>query len=67
MTFSWHERQQRLINGLSGNDTLTGLWHDLLRGGDGNDTLNGGNGNDTLDGGSGNDIMIAAWATTSTS
>ncbi len=39
----------QLINGTSGNDSLTG--------GTGNDTLNGLGGNDTLDGGAGNDLL----------
>jgi len=56
-----------VVNGLAGNDTLTGGANaDALRGGDGNDTIygNGGNdllygdyGTDTLYGGDGNDIL----------
>ena len=51
------------VNGLGGNDTLTGvtglaaLIGLTLDGGDGNDTLNGGNGADTLLGGAGNDTV----------
>jgi len=50
------------INGLGGNDTLSGgalaaLVRLTLDGGDGNDTLNGANGADTLLGGNGNDTI----------
>jgi len=46
------------LNGLAGNDTITGgNLADRLDGGEGNDTLNGGAGNDTLDGGAGNDAL----------
>jgi len=46
------------INGLAGNDTLTGgNKDDVLIGGDGNDALNGGMGNDTLSGGNGKDTL----------
>jgi Ca2+-binding RTX toxin-like protein len=47
-----------VINGLAGNDSLTGgELNDTLNGGDGNDTLNGGNGADVLRGGAGNDVL----------
>jgi Ca2+-binding RTX toxin-like protein len=50
------------VNGLGGNDTLSGgalaaLMQLTLDGGDGNDTLNGGNGADTLVGGNNNDTI----------
>ena len=50
------------LNGLGGNDTLSGgalaaLMQLTLDGGDGNDVLNSGNGADTLLGGSGNDSI----------
>jgi Ca2+-binding RTX toxin-like protein len=50
------------VNGLGGNDTLSGgalaaLMQLTLDGGEGNDALNGGNGADTLLGGSGNDTI----------
>src|SRR5204862_544282 len=51
------------INGLAGNDTLSGgtgiaaLTKLTLDGGDDNDALNGGDGADTLIGGSGNDTV----------
>lgn len=48
-----------VINGTSGNDTLTGgVENDLLSGLAGNDTLSGGDGNDTLDGGTGTDQLF---------
>ncbi|MEB3183695.1 MAG: calcium-binding protein, partial [Cyanobacteriota bacterium] len=47
------------IEGLAGDDTLTGgALADRLDGGAGNDYLSGGNGNDTLIGGGGNDTLI---------
>jgi Ca2+-binding RTX toxin-like protein len=53
-----------VVNGLGGNDTLTGgnglasLGFTLtLDGGDGNDTLTGGDGNDIILGGAGNDTI----------
>ena len=51
-----------VINGNSGNDTLTG-WDgpDELNGGQGNDTLRGGDGYDILSGGAGNDTLIDDW------
>jgi Ca2+-binding RTX toxin-like protein len=46
------------LNGLAGNDIITGgSQADRLDGGEGNDTLNGGAGNDTLIGGAGNDTL----------
>ena len=46
------------IQGLAGDDTLTGgRRNDRLEGGSGNDTLNGDSGNDTLTGGAGNDTL----------
>jgi Ca2+-binding RTX toxin-like protein len=51
------------VNGLGGNDTLTGgvglaaIMQLTLDGGDGNDTLNGGNGADVLLGGNNNDTV----------
>ena len=56
-------RVERLIvNGLTGNDTLSGgvlagLIQLTLDGGAGGDVLNGGNGNDTLNGGTENDTV----------
>lgn len=44
-----------MLQGLGGNDTLTG--NDMLLGGDGNDGLYGGNGDDVLAGGAGNDSL----------
>jgi len=47
-----------IINGLAGNDTLTGnAGNDFLYGGEGNDTLAGLAGDDLLDGGNGIDIV----------
>jgi Ca2+-binding RTX toxin-like protein len=61
------------VQGLAGNDTITGqngiagLTHltidggagdDTLRGGDGDDTLIGGPGNDVIDGGRGSDVAL---------
>ena len=46
------------INGLDGNDSLTGLsTNDMLNGGTGDDTLRGQGGNDTLNGGIGADNL----------
>ncbi len=46
------------INGLDGNDLLSGgLLNDALTGGNGNDALHGGDGDDILDGGAGHDVM----------
>jgi len=46
------------INGLGGNDTITGAEKDdVLDGGADNDTIHGGNGNDLLIGGSGSDTL----------
>jgi Ca2+-binding RTX toxin-like protein len=62
-----------LVEGLAGNDTITGQngiatltpvtydggsGDDTIGGGDGNDTLLGGTGNDTIDGNRGNDTAI---------
>jgi Ca2+-binding RTX toxin-like protein len=48
-----------VVNGASGNDTITGNSQaNTLSGGDGNDSLDGGAENDVLDGGSGNDTLI---------
>jgi len=57
-----------IINGTSGNDTLTGTssadqifgfaGDDILSGGGGNDRLDGGTGADTMFGGTGNDIYF---------
>ncbi|UVO51672.1 tandem-95 repeat protein [Sphingomonas sp. SUN019] len=47
------------INGLGGNDVLTGnASADTINGGSGNDTLDGAGGADTLIGGTGNDIYF---------
>ena len=47
------------IDGLGGNDSLTGGdFSDAISGGSGNDTINGGGGNDVLLGGPGDDIII---------
>ena len=46
------------INGMDGNDTLTGgSVDDVINGGAGNDVLYGNNGNDTLDGGTGDNTL----------
>jgi Ca2+-binding RTX toxin-like protein len=46
------------VDGLAGNDTLTGgAGRDVLTGGDGNDTINGGDDDDALAGGAGDDII----------
>ncbi|MEQ9726992.1 calcium-binding protein [Pseudomonas sp. WHRI 8822A] len=48
-----------VLQGTSGNDTLTGYASaDMISGGAGNDSIIGGSGNDTLDGGSGNDVIV---------
>jgi len=48
-----------VLEGLRGNDTLTGAYRtDLLRGGDGNDTLMGNAGDDILIGGAGDDVLL---------
>ena len=47
------------VNGLGGNDRLTGsAVGDVLDGGSGNDILDGGYGNDVLRGGDGDDILL---------
>ncbi|UVE18757.1 retention module-containing protein [Pseudomonas sp. LS44] len=49
----------KLVDGGSGNDTLTGsAAADLLRGGNGRDTLSGGGGEDRLEGGDGKDTLL---------
>lgn len=46
----------KIINGLGGDDTVTGTrFVDTINGGDGNDTLTGAIGNDLITGGLGND------------
>ncbi len=51
----------KLVNGMGGNDTVTGtVFVDTLNGNDGNDTLTGGIGNDVLIGGTGNDTMTGS-------
>ncbi|HEU0099131.1 MAG TPA: pre-peptidase C-terminal domain-containing protein [Allosphingosinicella sp.] len=53
-----------VVNGLAGNDSITGGGgNDTLNGGADDDTLNGGSGNDTLNGGSGNDTMVGGSGT----
>jgi Ca2+-binding RTX toxin-like protein len=49
-----------VIDGLAGNDTITGTvsWDDRLSGGAGNDSLVGLGGRDTLIGGAGNDTLV---------
>ena len=50
-----------IINGLEGNDKITGgSGDDVIDGGSGNDTLYGGNGNDSLTVGKGNDRLNGA-------
>jgi Ca2+-binding RTX toxin-like protein len=47
------------MQGLGGNDTLTGgISSDTLNGGEGNDVLDGGQGGDTMTGGNGDDIFV---------
>ena len=51
-----------IINGTSGNDSLTGtFWFDQIYGYEGNDTLNGGTYNDDLYGGDGDDRLIGGY------
>jgi Ca2+-binding RTX toxin-like protein len=48
-----------IIQGLGGNDSITGSQlNDTLTGDDGNDTVSGGGGNDFVSGGLGQDILI---------
>jgi len=48
-----------VINGTSGNDSLTGTGgNDSINGLAGNDTIDGREGDDTIDGGDGNDILL---------
>lgn len=57
-TLSWLGAFAANIQGLGGNDKLTGgNGNDHLEGGDGNDKLTGGKGNDRLEGGNGNDTL----------
>jgi Ca2+-binding RTX toxin-like protein len=50
--------ENAIVQGLGGNDTITGgTGPDSIDGGAGNDTISGNEGNDTLDGGSGTDTM----------
>ncbi|MEG3883944.1 calcium-binding protein, partial [Microcoleus sp. herbarium19] len=47
------------INGLAGDDNLTGSnFNDTINGGDGNDTITGGLGLDVLSGGTGADVFV---------
>ena len=67
-TTEWSIRTGSILDGGSGNDTLTGAAGrdvlygndgvDILNGNDGADTLYGGAGNDTLNGGAGADTLI---------
>jgi Ca2+-binding RTX toxin-like protein len=50
-----------IINGLAGDDTITGGGNsETLNGGEDNDVLNGAGGGDTLNGGLGNDELVGA-------
>ncbi len=50
-----------VINGTSGNDSLTGTGgNDSINGLAGNDTIDGREGDDTIDGGDGNDILLGS-------
>ena len=54
---------QITLNGLGGDDTLTGTkGADLINGGAGNDILTGGAGVDTVNGGDGDDVIIVSGA-----
>lgn len=47
-----------VLNGLGGNDTITGgPLADLINGGEGSDIINAGDGDDTINGGSGHDMI----------
>ena len=51
----------KTVNGLGGNDTITGtVFVDSINGGAGNDTMTGGIGNDILSGGNGNDTITGS-------
>jgi Ca2+-binding RTX toxin-like protein len=50
--------EEFMLNGLGGNDTVTGAsGADQLSGGDGDDTVTGAGDHDLVDGGSGNDVL----------
>jgi Ca2+-binding RTX toxin-like protein len=51
----------KTINGLDGNDTITGTqFGDVINGGNGNDTVTGGPGDDVIEGGNGNDTLTGS-------
>ncbi len=51
----------KTINGLDGNDTITGTaFDDTVSGGNGNDTITGGPGDDVIEGGNGNDTLTGS-------
>jgi RTX calcium-binding nonapeptide repeat (4 copies) len=51
----------KTINGLDGNDTITGTaFNDVINGGNGNDTITGGPGDDVIEGGNGNDTLTGS-------
>ena len=61
MDMSFYTLNNLTINGLGGNDTITGsLGNDTINGGSGNDVITGLLGNDVFVGGSGNDTYIFA-------
>ena len=48
----------RVLDGTSGNDTITGnAGRDIINGGNGNDVIDGGGGHDTINAGTGNDFV----------
>jgi Ca2+-binding RTX toxin-like protein len=54
-------RPGKTINGLDGNDTITGTaFNDKINGGNGNDTVTGGSGDDRIEGGNGNDTLTGS-------
>jgi Ca2+-binding RTX toxin-like protein len=54
------ESRSYVVNGLAGNDSLSGReWNDTLNGGANNDSLGGGDGDDVCNGGSGQDTLYA--------